>query len=119
MKRPGLTPAMRRALTNLRGGLPVGLRTSGRALESGFIHREGTSYRLTPRGHAALAAEPMTDEQYTALALIEGHGDAVVTHLAVYKALWLCGWVSKHFITPAGRAQLHNIRAAMPGEWAP
>ena len=44
---------------------------------------------------------------------------AVVTHSVVYRALVRRGWIYAYsIITTAGRTQLHNVRAAMPGEWA-
>ena len=124
-KRLGLTPAMRRALDDI-GSARFG--TFKRLCEMGLArvgnrvgpYDETVYFRIiTPRGQAALAAEPMTDAQYTALALIAEHGDAVVTH-SVSLALVRRGWIYAYsIITPAGRTQLHNVRAAMSGEWKP
>lgn len=110
-----LTAAMRRALSGYKCSYAV----VQRAAAAGLVDTTASAAWITPRGHAALAAEPMTDEQYTALALIEGHGEAVVTHPRVYATLVRNGWVSHRRLTPAGRTQLHNVRAAMPGDWSP
>lgn len=123
MSTVGLTKAQRLALESLRdyGHWPRSIRTRAMrsALNAAGLVRYGPTnpYELTPRDHAALAAPRMTDEQYTALALIEGHGEAVVTHPRVYATFVRNGWVSYRRITPAGRTALNNVRAAMPGDW--
>ncbi len=115
-KRLGLTPAMRRALSGYKCSYAV----VQRAAAVGLVDTTASAAWITPRGRAALAAEPMTDAQYTALALIAEHGDAVVTHSVVNRTLVRRGWIYAYsIITTAGRTQLHNVRAAMPGDWSP
>ena len=114
----GLTAAMRRALEEV-DTMSLAMRKKLYAL--GLI-RFGTFcgisvVEVTPRGHAALAAEPMTNEEYTVMALIAEHKHAVFVTRRTRAALERKGWLEGSELTPAGRTQLHNIRAAMPGDW--
>jgi hypothetical protein len=111
MSTVGLTKAQERALRNYGDASD---RMLAALVRDGFlVDAPMNCYDLTPRGHAALAAPRMTDEQYTTLALIEGHGEAVVTHPRIYATFVRNGWVSYRRITPAGRTALNNVRAAM------
>lgn len=126
MKRPGLTPAMRRALELSTGGKWPSRDVLLKARTLGLVTFEcwKSEYEITPRGHAALAAEPMTPAEYELLEAITDPNAVVHYATRVWSACLQKGWVALKLsrfdlpkLTPAGRTQLNNIRAAMPGEW--
>lgn len=65
MKRPGLTPAMRTTLELIRAGKLIDAGSAYQAINKGFADDGWAGPYLTPRGHAALAAEPMTVKDIT------------------------------------------------------
>ena len=121
---PGLTEAMRRALSNLDGNRAV----MERLCELGLIREVFPGdYRITPRGQAALAAPRVTVAELAMLERLESwsgivHGRDITTAANLHMRGLACAFKSGGFIkvrkTDAGTTALNNIRAASgPPEW--
>jgi hypothetical protein len=128
----GLTPAMRRCLDDLRAGHVSSNAMYLKAVDAGFVREELSertplSKRITPRGHAALAAPRMTQAELDMLCGIDvnpcfscyGHEWAMAHKFS--RAGWIEQWTigdipggeALIYLTPAGRIALNNVRAAI------
>lgn len=118
MSTVGLTKAMREALENpgregtaYKRAVAAGFLVTGKVFYEGFGWGEGL--KLTPRGHAALAAPRMTKAELCSLEGVEING------ICFAKAGLNKGWIERDSdyspwrLTPAGRTALNNVRAAM------
>lgn len=134
MKRPGLTPAMRRALENARDHGDTAFDLRGRSAYGGHVkvlmalrNRDLLDPKgdPSPRGHAAIAAPRVTAAELAMLeflaavkvAYVRG-GDVVMARKlsrirrdGTYFVSFDCA-TRRAFLTPAGTTALNNVRAA-------
>lgn len=126
MSTVGLTKAIERALDYAKRGRYDLIKrpTWVRLREAELVDRDG---KLTPRGHAALAAPRMTQAEYDAICHMDKYRafsrDEPVPYssrqVRLVKRLEERGFVGNgteydfSWLTPVGRTALNNVRAAM------
>jgi len=122
MSAVGLTKAMRAALEN-KGAVPR--RTFDRARRLGLLGDIGLGvFRLTPRGHAALAAPRMTQGEYDVLTNADqlnfrppfSPQESRIRWSLINKLWMKSGEGLSDWLTPSGLKALNDVRAATGSE---